>query len=127
MTPQIEDLQEQVRYLRERLADLAGTEDQLTAVRASLGLSPRLAKVLLLLLNAARPVRTEAIYVNVFEHDNGDGPVLECVKVAMCRLRAEILKRSGPPKAITCAFGTGCYSLTPEARQWLGERLQVTA
>ena len=127
MTPQIEDLQEQVRYLRGRISELTGTDDQITSFRASLGLMPRHAAVLALLVNTQRALRDEAIYGAVFEHDNGDGPQLQSVKVAICTIRAKVRALGAPERTIPVAFGTGSYSLTPEFRVWLGERLQVSA
>ena len=122
MTPQIEDLQEQVRYLRERLDDLVGTVDQKTKLRHAFGLSPKQAGTLALLMGATRPVSTTAIYLNVFEHDNGDGPDLASVKVCLSQLRRRFADFKAPG-GISNAYGTGCYTLAPELRAWIDERV----
>lgn len=127
MTPQIEDLQEQVRYLRERLDDLSGSNDQITAIRTSLGLMPRHAAVLALLVNTQRALRDEAIYSAVFEHANGDGPTMGTVKVAISTIRSKVRALGAPERTIPVAFGTSSYSLTPEFRAWLGDRLGVAS
>jgi DNA-binding response OmpR family regulator len=124
MTPQIEDLQEQVRYLRGRIEELTGTEDQITRLRSALGLRPKHAAVLALMLNTNRSLSVDAIYRNVFEYDNGDGPIIECVKVAICEIRKHIIPLGAPERCIPAAFGTGTYSLTPEARAWLTSRIE---
>lgn len=123
MTAVEENLRAEVEHLRERLAGLTGSEDQLTIIRASLGLRPRLASVLALFLNTQRSLSVEAIYANVFEHDNGDGPIMKSVVVAVCQIRARLVQLGCPERCIPAAFGTGTYSLSPEARAWLTARL----
>ena len=127
MTPTYDDLQEQVRYLRGRIEDLTGTEDQVTRLRASLGLMPRHAAVLALLVNTNRGLRDEAIYNAVFEHANGDGPTMGTVKVAISTIRSKVRALGAPERTIPVAFGTSSYSLTPEFREWLSDRLAVAA
>lgn len=127
MTAVEEQLRAEVECLRERLAGLTGDEDQVARIRVSLGLMPRHAAVLALLLNTQRALRMEAIYANVFEHANGDGPVMETVKVAMSTIRSKVRPLGAPERCIPSAFGTRSYSLTPEFRAWLLDRLQPVA
>jgi len=119
-----EQLRAEVADLRKRLAGLVGTDDQITRLRTGLGLRPKHAAVLALMLNTSRALSVEAIYANVFEHDNGDGPITDCVKVAICEIRKHIVPLGAPERCIPAAFGSGTYSLTPEARAWLTARLQ---
>lgn len=124
MTAVEEQLRAEVEALREKLAVLVGGDDQFTQIRTSLGLRPKHAMLLALLFNTQRALTAEAIYANVFEHANGDGPILDCVKVAICQTRARMVALGAPERCIPAAFGTGSYTLTPEARAWLTERLQ---
>jgi hypothetical protein len=122
MTPNEESLRAEVEYLRERLDGLVGTVDQKTQLRHAFGLSPKQAGTLALLMGATRPVSTTAIYLNVFEHDNGDGPCLASVKVCLSQLRRRFADFKAPG-GISNAYGTGCYTIAPELRAWIDERV----
>jgi len=123
----IEALRAEVEYLREQLSGLTGTEDQITRIRTATGVRPKHARILALLLNTDRLISAETIYAHVFEHDNGDGPILKSVPVAICEIRKHIVPLGAPERCIPAAFGTGGYSLSPEARAWLNARLQPQA
>lgn len=123
MTATIEDLQEQVVHLKGMLAELRGGIDQHTQLRHAFGLSPKQAQALALLLNTTRPLSLETVYANVYEHPNGGGPDFPIVKVAMSQLRLKMGDRGAPSGGIAAAYGTGCYSLTPELRAWIQQRL----
>lgn len=122
MTPTYDDLQEQVRYLREKLDGVTGTADHKTSLRHAFGLSPKQAATLALLMGATRPVSTTAIYLNVFERDCGDGPNLDSVKVCLSQLRRRFADFKAPG-GISNAYGTGCYTIAPELRAWVSERV----
>lgn len=123
MTPTIEDLQEQVAYLKERLGRLTGSPDQHEALRIEFGLSPKQAGTLALMLNTGRPISTETIYANVFEHHDGGGPDTPIVRVCVSQLRRKLESFKAPP-GISSAYGTGCYQMTPDLRAWVQARLQ---
>lgn len=127
MTPTYDALQEQVRELEGMLSQLRGDVTQQARLRMEFGLRPKHAAVLALLVNTARPISADAIYANVFEHPNGDGPVLATVKVSICQLRQRLANHSAPSPSIPSAYSTGCYYLTTEFRDWLAERLAPKA
>lgn len=122
MTPNEEALRAEVEYLRERLDGLVGTVDHKTQLRHAFGLSPKQAGTLALLMGATRPVSTTAIYLNVFERDCGDGPDLASVKVCLSQLRRRFAD-FGAPGGISNAYGTGCYTIAPELREWISGRV----
>jgi len=122
MTPTIEDLQEQVRDLRERLNGVTGTVEAHDQFRHAFGISPKQARTLALLMRATRPVTTTAIYLNVFERDCGDGPDLASVKVCLSQLRRRLQEFNAPGR-ISNAYGTGSYTMSPELRAWVAERV----
>jgi hypothetical protein len=124
MTATIESLRAEVEYLRERLSELTGTVDQKTQLRHAFGLSPKQAGTLALLMGATRPISTTAIYLNVFERDCGDGPDLASVKVCLSQLRRRFADFKAPG-GISNAYGTGCYTLAPELRAWVAERVSA--
>ncbi len=124
MTPTYEDLQEQVRDLRERLNGVTGTVETHDQLRHAFGISPKQARTLAVLMNATRPVTTTALYLNVFEHANGDGPDLASVKVCLSQLRRRLQEFNAPGR-ISNAYGTGSYTMSPELRAWVAERVSA--
>lgn len=125
MTPTYEDLQEQVVYLQGRLAELTGENAREPLLKVIVGVNPKHAAVLAVLLHAApgRYVSDAAIYQAVYEHQNGDGPCATSVKVAICKLRLR-LGDLRAPHGIETAYGHG-YRATPELRAWLQDRLDA--
>lgn len=122
MTPSYEDLRAEVTDLRERLNGIIGTVDHRDQLRHAFGLSPKQADILAILLKAKRPVSTDNLYANVFEYVNGDGPSLAIVKVCLSQLRRR-LAAFNAPGGISNAYGTGSYTMTPELRAWVSERV----
>jgi hypothetical protein len=124
MTATIESLRAEVEYLRERLNGVTGTVEAHDQLRHAFGISPKQARTLALLMRATRPVTTTAIYLNVFERDCGDGPDLASVKVCLSQLRRRLAAFNAPGR-ISNAYGTGAYTMSPELRAWVNDRVSA--
>lgn len=122
MTPSYEDLQEQVAYLKDMLAELRGDLPQHARLRSEFGLTPKQAATLALLLNGER-VSVDAIYSNVFEHHNGGGPDTPIIRVVVSQLRRK-LSLFQAPGTILAYYGMGIYELSSELRAWIQQRLE---
>lgn len=122
MTPSYEDLQERVHYLTGQLAELRGAPTQHMALRQAFGLTSRQAGVLALMLNAPRTT-CDAIYANVFERPNGDGPEWQIIRVVVSQLRRRLEAFKAPGKIVTY-YGSGTYEMSPDLRAWIKARLQ---
>lgn len=119
--PTYEDLVDEVRVLRERLAALTNPADA-TVLAAELGLRPKAAEILALLYRRGTALAISTIYDAVFQHSNGDGPEPRIVDVYFCRIRAQA-KQQGWPGVIITHWGTG-RSLSPELRAFIGGILE---
>lgn len=119
-----EQLRAEVSALKEVLAQLQGGEDQASQYRTAFGLQPAHARLLAVLVNTRRPIHTDALYAMVFEQPNGDGPLPGSVKIGVSTIRHRVAGYGAPERTIPAAFGTACYSLTPEFRAWLTAYLQ---
>lgn len=122
MTPSYEDLQAQNAWLKEQLDGVTGSTNYQTELRHAFGLSPKQAGILAVLMNAKRPVTTTTMYSLVYEHENGEGPDHPIVKVGISQLRRR-LRAFRAPEGVTNAWGTGGYTITPELRAWVSDRV----
>ena len=124
MTPTIEDLQEQVRYLRERIADITG-QTAAQRIRVATGMSYRQSCIVAMLYSCPGVVSTSMIYDAVFaDPATGDGPDTAVVKVAICMARKALRRAGSPELTIRHDFNFGYY-LTPDFRSWLRGRLEA--
>lgn len=115
-----DDLREEVAYLKARIADLSGEGDWAN-IRSVLGLTPQGARVLALLCaRAGRVVRRSAIYAEVFERNDGDGPDERIMLAVICRLRTA-LSDLGAPDGLLTSWGVG-YQATPDLAAWVYAR-----
>lgn len=122
MIADVETLRAEVESLRGRLAGLIGAPDYQTRLRMEFGLTPKQAGILALFMGVTRPVTTETIYANVYEHENGDGPDFPIVKVGISQLRRKLASFQAPG-GISNAYGTGSYQLSPDLRAWVAGRV----
>lgn len=122
MMPSYEDLQAQVHHLKTQLAGVVGSVDYKQRLRTTFAMQPKHAALLALLMGATRPVHGETLYSLVYEYDNGDGPGPNIVRVGISQMR-RIIEAHGCPFGIYSAYGSGCYSITPELRAWVSERV----
>lgn len=120
----VEELKEENAFLKQRIAELTGENDRITVQRA-FGLSPKQAGVLALLLRNKRVVTRQALYSEVFEHDNGDGPFTQIMAVVVSKVRVR-LREFKAPGTIQTVYGSG-YCLTDDLRAWLDARLAVAS
>lgn len=116
MTPSYEFLLEEVQILRKRLADLSGSSEA-AKLQTALGLTVKESKVVSALLNAPGALDKGVMYDLVFQHDNGDGPFIKIVDVAVCKVRKKARDRCWPGSIIT-VWGTG-YRLDEPMREFL--------
>ena len=122
MTPREEELEAHVAHLRDQLAELTGT-DLVSAIRRRLGIRPKCARVLATITKrGSRLVPHSAIYGAVFEHDNGDGPMIEIIKVSVCYIR-KALREAGAPGQIHNVHGRG-YQADQELCDWVRALVQ---
>lgn len=122
--PSYEDLQEQVAHLNGLLAELRGAPPLHAALRQEFGLTPKQAGVLALMIGAPR-TSCDAIYANVFEHANGDGPCWQIIRVVVSQLRRRLEAFRAPGKIVT-HYGSGIYEMSPDLRAWLKARLAAS-
>ena len=120
-----EDLEAENAELKERLAALIGDWPAVEQYRLMLGVHPQAAKVCVALLKATGWVSTEALYREVFQHENGDGPDIKIVNVVVHNLR-KALRKIGAAGQIASAWGYG-YTMTPDLRAWLRQAVQPYA
>lgn len=112
MTP-IQKLEQEVEILRHKLREVTG-EDDVAAYRATFGLSPQQARVLAMLIaRAGKHVRTDALYVALFEAADGDGPHPKIISVILHHIRSKIGK-----DAVESLYGHG-YRVTSETAKRL--------
>lgn len=103
---EVETLRAQVAYLKEQIEELTG-RDMVATLQARLRIQPQCAAILAALTKrGSRIVLYDTIYRTIFEHDNGDGPSMEIVKVQLCRTRAA-LRKAGAPGEIRTIWGRG--------------------
>ncbi len=117
--PTYDELWDEVRVLRKRLADLAVTDDA-TLLTMRTSLSRQEARVLLCLVDRQAATR-DFIYAAALERDNGDGPTLKAVDVVVSKVRKR-LRAAGFADPIQCVWGQG-YTLSADARAWVREQL----
>ncbi len=115
---EMDHLRAENAWLKARLAEFQGDTDQRSLLRETLRLGPQQAQLLALLFNSKKPVTVQAIYDNVFEKPNGDGPLPNIIRVQMANLRAR-LKKAGAPGTIHATYGAARYALEPALREWL--------
>ena len=126
MTPaeEIDQLREEVAWLKGQLAEVSG-EDKAVAVKTALGIPGQAAKLLGVML--ARPGKTiffQAFYVLALADENGmvdQETPRNIVRVQLCRAKAR-LKDLGAPEGIRSVWGVGYYA-TPELAAWVEARL----
>lgn len=118
MTMEMENLRAENAWLKSRLAEVQGDDDTRARLREALRLSPQQAQLLALLFGSKKPVTTQAIYDNVFEKANGDGPLPNIIRVQMSFLRKRI-EKAGAPGTIHATHGAARYALEPALREWL--------
>lgn len=123
MIADVETLQAEVAWLRGQLDELRGGPDDLEKLRKLLGAAGQPLKVVSLLLRAKRVVSCEAIYAQVLEKPNGDGPNERAIAVIVCHARAA-LRKVGAPGDIRNRRAVG-YEMTPDLRQWLNAKLEA--
>ena len=121
-----EDLEAENIELRERLKALTGDDDLWMRLRAEFGVTHRHAQVLALLKGATRALTVSTIYDQVFVRDNGDGPTIDSVKVAVSTVRSALRKR-GAPDGIVTIWGQTAYAMTSDLKAWIEARLSARA
>lgn len=115
-------LRAEVAHLKEQLAELTG-KDLVSAIRHRLGIRPKCAGVLAAITKrGSRLVPHGSIYSAVFEHDNGDGPTMEIIKVSVCYVR-KALRDAGAPGQIHNVHGRG-YQADQELCDWVRALVQ---
>lgn len=121
------DLEMEVAELRERLKALTGDTDLWLRLRAEFGVAARHVPVLALLMKrAGAPVRVSTLYDEVFLKPNGEGPVVESVKIAICEIRTALRKR-GAPEGIVTIRGLPGYAMTSDLKAWIEARMDARA
>lgn len=119
----LEALRAENAWLRERLEMLTGGSLTHDVFRHDLGFTPQQASLLALLYNKIGRISHDAIYANVFQRDDGEGPYDNIIKVLICRIRAK-LRAKDAPHGINNKWGHG-YEMTPELRLWLSGFIPV--
>lgn len=124
MTPSYEALQEQVRDLRSKVAELTG-RNIAGAIRAVTGLTFTQSKIVAVLYACPGVVAQGAIYDTALaDPATGDGPDMHALKVHVSMARSTLKKAGAPEQAIRHDFNFGYY-LTTEFRAWLRARLEA--
>lgn len=113
-------LEAEVAFLKDQVAELCGAT-QIIALREAFGLSDKQGRILALLFRSGRTVTLEAIYGQVFQYANGDGPDSQIVRAVISKLRQR-LRAFKAPGSILSVYGTG-YRITPELESWISARL----
>ena len=122
---QIDELQEELAQYRDALGEMVD-EHRVMLVRAFLAskkpsngqarwASGQMAKALIVLVERGSVSRSQFGRLGPKDWENG-------TKVLMHHLRAQLERLGAPTPAIETTYGFG-YAMTPEARQWLRERV----
>lgn len=123
--PSYEDLQEQVRYLRDRLADVTG-QSAAVRVRVATGLTNRQSQIVAMLNACPGVVSAAMLYDGVFANTDwreaDSGPDTNAIKTQICLARTVLKKAGAPEQTIRHDFNFGYY-LTTEFRTWLRDRM----
>lgn len=123
----LNDLELENAELRERLKALTGDDDLWMRLRAEFGIKPRHVPVMCLLLKrAGAPVRVTTLYDEAFLKPNGEGPVVDSVKIAICEIRTALRKR-GAPEGIVTIRGLPGYAMTSDLKTWIEARMDARA
>lgn len=116
MNPTIDDLHDEIAWLKGRIADLTGCSLG-PIFSARYAFYPQEGRVLAMLVNGPKSgVSSQAIYAEVFEDPaTGEGPGFNIVRVIMSRVRRK-LEDMGMQQPIV--WGAGNYVLSDAARAW---------
>ena len=124
MTPTYEDLQEQVRYLRDQLADVTG-KDLAASIRAVTGLTFRQSRVVAMLYSCPGVVSTEALYDGaIADPATGEGPSTGTLRAHISMARKVMLAAGAPEAPINPDLNFG-YRMSAATRAWLRDRLSA--
>lgn len=118
MSPREQQLEEQVRDLRNRLAEATG-QNLAGSIHVATGVTYRAARILALLYAARGTVRTEFIWSEIFaDPATGEGCDLQNVKAQISVARRRLRDLGAPGQMIKHDFNFG-YRLEPDFRLWL--------